>query len=96
MDPGEVGARDGSTPDRGSGPVDEVDDAVGETGFLQEPHVVVGGERGGRGRFPDDGAAHERRRRGEISADAGEVERTDGQDEALERTVLQTVPDARG
>ena len=49
---------------------------------------------GGRGRLPDDGVAHQRGRRREVAGDRGEVERRDGEDEALERPVLEPVPDA--
>ena len=93
MDAGEVGARDRGAADRGARPVDEVDDPVGQAGRLQQSHVVVGRECGGRRRLPDDRASHERRRRGEVPADAAEVEGADREDEALEWPVLQAVPD---
>ena len=78
------------------GAVHEVDDAVGQPRLLQQPHVVVGGERCGRRGLPHDRAAHQRGGGGEVSADAREVERADREDEALERPVLHPVPDAGG
>ncbi len=74
--------------------VDEVDDPVGEPGLLEDPHRVVRGQHRGRGRLPENGVAHERGRAGEVAADRREVERRDGEDEALERPVLHPVPDA--
>ena len=96
VDPREVRAGEGSAPDRRARAVDEVDDAVGKPGLLQHTHVVVRRERSGRRRLPHDRAAHERRRGGQVAADAAEVERADREDEALERPVLHPVPDPGG
>ena len=74
--------------------VDEVDDAVGEARRLPEPHQVVGREHRRRGRLPEDDVAHQRRRGGQVAGDRREVERRDGEDEPLERPVLDAVPDA--
>ena len=45
-------------------------------------------------RLPHHGVAHERRRRRQVPGDRREVERRDGVDEALERSVVGAVPDA--
>ena len=95
MDAGEVRAREHGVADRRSWPVDEVDDAVRQPGLLEQAHDEVRGVGGGRRRLPDDRVAHQRRRGREVAADGREVERADGEDEALERAVLQPVPDAR-
>ena len=47
-------------------------------------------------RLPDHGVAHQRRRGRQVAGDRGEVERGDRVDEALERAVLDPVPDAGG
>ena len=94
MDPGELRARERGVADRGARAVDDVDDAVREPRLAQDLERVVGRERGRRRRLPDDRVAHQRRRAGQVAADRGEVERADREDEALERPVLQPVPDA--
>ena len=62
--PARLGARDRRAADGGAGAVDKVDDSVGQAGRLEEAHVVVRGERGGRRGLPHDRAAHQRRCRG--------------------------------
>ena len=91
---GEIRARERGVADRGAGAVDEVDHARREARLLEELHQEV--RRVGRGAcgLPDDCVAHQRGARGEVRADRGEVERRDGEDEALERPVLHPVPDA--
>ena len=46
--------------------------------------------------LPHDGVAHERRGRGQVAGDRGEVERRDRVDEALQGAVVGAVPDALG
>ena len=94
VDPGQLGAGERCVADRRAGAVDEVDDAVGQARLLEQAHHVVGGERGRRGRLPEDGVSHQGRRRGQVAADRREVERRHGEDEALERAVLHPVPGA--
>ena len=81
--------------DRRSRPVDKVDDAVRQPGLLEEAHDEIRGVGGGRRGLPHDRIAHQRRRGREVAADSCEVERADGEDEALQRAVLQAVPHAR-
>ncbi len=95
VDAGEVSARERRIADGGAGAVDEVDHARRQARLLEELHQEVRGVRRGRGRLPDDGVAHQRRRGREVAADRREVERRDREDEALERPVLEPVPDAR-
>lgn len=73
----------------------ELDDIWWKTCFQEDlVEEVVGGDGGVR-RLPDDNVAHERRRAREVGGNGCEVEGGDGVDEALERPVLDTVPDAR-
>ena len=58
-------------------------------------HRVVAAQHRARGRLPDHGVAHQRRRRRQVAADRGEVERRDGVDEPFEGAVLHLVPHAR-
>ena len=95
MDACELGAREGRVADRRARAVDEVDHPIREPGLPQQLQGVVSGQRGARGRLPDDGVPHQRGRAAEIAADRGEVERADREDEAFERPVLHPVPDAR-
>lgn len=48
---------------------------------------------GGSGRLPDAHVAYNDGRKDQVSADGGKVERRDGQDEALQRSELGSVPD---
>ncbi len=73
---------------------DEVDDAGRQARLFQHQVGVVGRQELGLGRLPQDGVAHQRRRRGQVAADRGEVERREGEDEALERAQLEHVPGA--
>ena len=90
----EVFAREGGVADRRARAVDEVDHARRQARFDQELHQEVRGVGGGSGRLPDDRVPHQRRARRQVRADRGEVERRDGEDEALERPVLHPVPHA--
>ena len=76
-------------------PRQEVDDAVGQPGLAQDLHDVVRRQHRRVRRLPHDGAAHHRRRRRQVGADRREVERRDGEHEALERARLELVPHAR-
>ena len=93
VDAGEVGVlqRDGR---RRAEAGDQVDDSGWHAGRLEQAHRVVGGELLGRRRLPDDGVAHERRGQWQVARDGGEVERRDGEHEALERAVVHPVPHA--
>lgn len=74
----------------------ELDDAGGKTGFLEDlVDEVVGVGGGGRG-LPDDDVTHEGGGGSEVTADGGEVEGGDGVNEALEGTEFGAVPDAIG
>ena len=68
----------------------------GRPGGLQQLQREVGGDRLGGGRLPEHGVAHQRRRGRQVAGDGAEVERGDRVDEALERPVLDPVPDAGG
>ena len=94
MDAREMLAGEGEVADRRARPVDEVDHAGGQARFLEQLHQEVRRVRRRAGRLPEDGVAHERGARREVGADRGEVERRDGEDEALERAVLHAVPHA--
>ena len=67
-----------------------------QPGLLQQPHREVRGELLGRRRLPHHGVAHQRRRGRQVAGDRGEVERGDRVDEALQRPVVEPVPDAGG
>ena len=67
----------------------------GSPGLLEHLHQAVGGENRGRRRLPDDGVAHHCRAGRQVAGDRGEVEGRDRQHEALERPVLDVVPDRR-
>ena len=66
----------------------------GRPGLLQQPHREVRGEQLGRRRLPHDRVAHQRGRGRQVAGDRGEVEGRDRVDEALERAVVDAVPDA--
>ena len=91
VDAGEVARLRGHLADEGAAAGQEVDDAVGQSGLAVELHQVVVGEQGRGRRFPDGHVAHQHGRHAEVGGDAGEVKRRDGQDEALERTILRVV-----
>ena len=74
---------------------EHVDHARRHPGLLEQLHREVRGELLGRRRLPDHRVAHQRRSRGQVAGDRGEVERRDRVDEALERPVVGAVPDAR-
>jgi hypothetical protein len=76
--------------------VDEVDDPVGQAGSPEDLHGVVGRQRLLLGRLPHHGVAEHRWRRREVAGDGREVERGDGQHEALEGPVVEPVPLAGG
>lgn len=54
---------------------------------------VVGVDGGSR-RLPDTDVAHNDGRKDQVSSDGGKVERRDGQDEALQRSELGSVPNS--
>ena len=73
---------------------EHVDHPGRHPGLLEQLHREVRGELlGGRG-LPDDRVAHQRRSRGQVAGDRGEVERRDRVDEPLQRAVVGAVPDA--
>ncbi len=74
----------------------QVDHAGRQPGGLEQLHGQVRGDGLGRRRLPHHGVAHQRRRGRQVAGDRGEVERGDRVDEALERPVLDPVPDAGG
>ena len=94
VDAGEVGMRDDGIADLAARPQHEVDHARRQARLLEDLDEEVRREHGGRGRLQDDGVSHHRRSGREVPHDGGEVERRDGKDEALERPVLNAVPDA--
>ena len=73
----------------------QVDHAGRQAGRHQHPHDEVRRVDGGRGRLPQHGVAHHRRRGRQVAADRGEVERRHREDEPLEGAVLDAVPHAR-
>ena len=83
---------DGRIRDLAARPGDHVDDPAGQAGFEQDAHEIVGAQDGRAGGLPDDGVPHHGRRRRQVAADRREVERGDGQDETVERPVLELVP----
>ena len=95
VDAGELRARERRVAHLGARAEDEVDHAGRQARLLEQPHRVPGRQRLRRGRLPDDRVSHQRRRRRQVGADRGEVERADREHEALERPVLHPVPDAR-
>ena len=72
----------------------EVDDAGGHAGRLEEAHRVIAAQHRRRCRLPDHRIPHDRGRGRQIAANRGEVERRDCVDEALQRPVLHLVPHA--
>ncbi len=95
VDAGEVGVREHRVADLAARAEHHVDDARRQPRLLVDLHQEVGRVDGRRGRLEDDGVSHQRRRRRQVPGDRREVERRDGEDEALERAVLDPVPDAR-
>ncbi len=76
---------------------DELDDTVGQTGFTEQLEHVPGADHRGHRGLPEHHVAHERRGGRQVAGDGREVERRDGEHEALERPVVGPVPaGARG
>ena len=73
---------------------DQVDHSWRQPGRLEQAHRVVRGQLLGRRRLPHHHVAEQGGRGRQVARDRGEVERGDGQHEALERAVLHPVPDA--
>ena len=95
MDTGQIGIGQRDLADRLPAPGDHVDHARRQSARLQQSHRVVRRQLLGRRRLPDHRVAHQRGRGGQVAGDRGEVERGDGQHEALQRAVVQPVPHAR-
>lgn len=69
---------------------EELDDVLGESGLEEDLEDDPGRVRGsGRG-LPQADVSDESRSADEVASDGGEVERRDGEDEALEGAVLDT------
>ena len=77
-------------------PGHEVDHPRGQPRLLEQLHDEVVRQHRGRRRLPHDRVPHDRRGRGEIAADGGEVEWRDRVDEPLEGAVVQVVPASGG
>ena len=92
---GELGVIEADLGDRAGVARDEIDHAVRQPGLAQDLEDQPVGEDRGLRRLPDDGVAHQRRRRRQVAADGREVERRDGVDEALEAALLHAIVDAR-
>lgn len=75
---------------------DELDHVLGQAGLDQDLVQQPVGGNGRVGRLPDNDVAEQGGGARQVSGNGGEVEGRDGVDEALERTVLDAVPDARG
>ena len=95
--PARSGLASAGSPTAGAAAVDEVDHAVGGRPGLLRRAASCSRRRARRSRrasrrtvFPISAGEV-----GQVAADRREVERADGEDEALERPVLQPVPDAR-
>ena len=74
----------------------EVDDAGGQSGLLQDA-IEIPVAQGGRGRgLPDHRVSHQRGRGRQVAADGREVERRDRVHEPFERPVIHPVPHAGG
>ena len=72
-----------------------VDHSGRQSRRLQELHGEVRGKLLGWTRLPDDYVAHQCWRRRQIAGNRGEVERSNGVHEALERAIVGLVPHAR-
>ena len=94
VDAGELGVGEHDLGDRDAVAGDQVEHAGRQAGRLEQPHREVGRELLGRRGLPHDDVAHERGRERQVAGDGGEVERRDRVDEALERAVVEPVPDA--
>lgn len=81
--------------DRSAVAIDEVDHTVGQPGLAQQRHGEVRRILGVGRWLPDHGIAHQGRRRRQVSGDRREIEGRRGIDEALERPIVDAVPDAR-
>lgn len=69
---------------------DELDDVLGQTGLEEDLVDEPVGSDGGRRRLPDDNVTHQGGSTSQVTANGSEVERTDGVDESLQRTVFNT------
>lgn len=80
----------------GSRSGNELDDAGWQAGFAENFIDEVVAKDGRIRRLPHDNVAHECRCTWQISTDGCKIERTNGQDKAFQRTILQPVPTAGG
>ena len=96
VDAGQVAVGQGDLGDVEPVTGDQVDDARGHPGRLQQLHGQLRGDLLRRRRLPHHRVAHQRRSGRQVAGDRGEVERRDRVDEALERAVVHAVPDALG
>lgn len=71
-----------------------MDDAGRQAGFAEDLVDEVVAKDGRVRGLPHDNIAHEGRRTRQIPADGCEIERTDGQDEAFQRAIVESVPAA--
>ena len=92
MDAGQVGVGQRHPRYRLPVPGDQVDHPGRQPGRLEQAHRVVRGQLLGRRRLPHHHVAEQGGRGRQVAGDRGEVERGDGQHEALERAVLHPVP----
>ena len=74
---------------------DEVDNAIRQTCLLEHLHQEVVGVQSRRRGFPDSNVTHHSGCHVQVRGDRGEVERCQGEDEALQRTILHAVQDTR-
>ena len=92
VDAGQVGVGQRDLGHRLPVPGDQVDHPGRQPGRLEQAHQVVRRKLLGRRRLPHHHVAEQRGRGRQVARDRGEVERRDGQHEALERAVLHPVP----
>ena len=74
---------------------DELDHAWGETSLKQELVGKVVGIGTSRGWLPNGDVAHDGGSKDEVTSDSSKVERSNSEDESLERSVFDPVPDTR-
>ena len=95
-DTGQVRRASNRVPEIRPGTGHKIADPRRDPGLLRYLEDEVVGEHSGAGRLPHAHVAHDGGREAEVAPDSREVERSDGRDEALQASLLHTVPHVGG
>ena len=94
METGQVFVRRGYPTDQATLSGKEIDHTIGQTGLLEDFHKEVVAMKSCSGRLPDSSIPHHGRCQIQVGSNTGEIERSNGQNETFERTVLHPIENA--